>query len=116
MQRNIVIRVRLTKAEYDFILSEASRNKNTKCKNGTRNLSAYIRHCILSESGYLEKEKQQRELKNIAYQIRKVGININQATKKINSGYYGTDTCMELQKGLKEIKGQFAALLKKLEE
>ena len=35
----------------------------------------------------MKEEEQQAELKNIRYQITKIGVNINQTVKKINAGF-----------------------------
>lgn len=109
--RCIFVGVRLREEEYAFLVKKADADAITRRRNGEKNLSAYIRKCALSESGYLEKEKQQRELKELIYQIRKIGVNINQATKKINSGFYDKSICFELQKELKKVNDQFERYL-----
>lgn len=114
IRRNIVIRVRLTQDEYEYLCRRAEKSRDTRCKNGARNLSAFIRKCILDGSGYSEKINRQKALKNLEYQIRKIGVNINQATKKINSGYYGADICKELQNSLEEINNRFDEIAEKV--
>ena len=115
-RRSIVIRTRVTMEEYEYLCRKAEQSRETKCRNGEKNLSAYIRKGILEKSGYLADRNYQRELKNLTYQIRKIGVNINQATKKINSGYYGRDTCAALQEGLDKVEQRLSELIRLLEE
>lgn len=118
-RRSIVVRARVTMEEYEYLCSKAEQSSETKCRSGAKNLSGYIRKCILEESGYLadrNHQREQRELKNLTYQIRKIGVNINQATKKINSGYYGRDTCAALQEGLDKVEQRLSELIRLLEE
>lgn len=116
IKRDKILMVRWNADEYDFLCRKAELDKETCYKNGKKNLAGYIRKCALRETGYMDKANQLKELKNLSYQVRKIGVNINQATKKINSGYYNLDICMELQAGLDEINQKFTELLEQMRE
>lgn len=110
MSREYNIRVRLTKREYDLLMSEAEKNGYAKFKNGELNLSSFIRSKLFSE---MEEQKNVgRELRELSYQIRKIGVNINQAVKRINSGYEEKDDDTFLLSELAQVE----LLLKKYEE
>ena len=79
------------------------------------NLSGYIRDCVLEQSG-IKKESYKREIKNLSYQIRKIGVNINQVAAKINSGYRGMDAVSTLLENQNRIEQELEILLKKLGE
>lgn len=64
----------------------------------------------------MEEIRYYRELKNLTYQIRKIGVNINQATAKINSGYQNYDSIFYLQKNLSQVEEELKRLIEKLEE
>lgn len=94
----------------------AKTDHETCVKSGKENLSAYIRKCVLHESGQAkENEKLNREVRELTYQIRKIGVNINQVTKKINEGYYQAEESERLHKSLKEIEEKFESFLEALE-
>lgn len=92
----------------------ADQDQETHYKNGKRNLSGFIRKTVLERSGYRMGNRQ--ELKNLNFQIRKIGVNINQATKKINSGYYDRKICEDLQNSLEELNRHFQELQERMEE
>lgn len=80
------------------------------------NLSAYIRQLLFSQSGYRDEEtvKLLRELK---YELRKIGTNVNQIARKINGGYVGSSAdLMELKGSLARIEEAFAKMKKEVEE
>ena len=131
IQKTEIVMIRLSKKEYDFLSCRADQDQETHYKNGTliklsseilhpteadgkRNLSGYIRKTVLERSGYRKSNRQ--ELKNLNFQIRKIGVNINQATKKINSGYYDRKICEDLQNSLEELNRHFQELQERMEE
>ena len=110
------IGLKLTQKEYDYIVQKAQEDRGTRWRSGEKNLSAYIRKCVLYSAGF-EKEKYiQEELNSLTYQIRKIGVNINQATKKINSNFYDIETTEQLHHGLREVEERLQMLIEKLEE
>lgn len=75
-----VITFRVTKEEYELL---AERTKKAGITG--ENLSEYIRQQVLGETYPYLKEKL---LKNMNYQIRKIGVNLNQIAARYNSGLY----------------------------
>ena len=114
IQKTEIVMIRLSKKEYEFLCRRADQDSETHYKNGKRNLSGYIRRTVLERSGYRMNSGQ--ELKNLNFQIRKIGVNINQATKKINSGYYDWKICEDLQNSLEEINRHFQELKERMKE
>lgn len=52
----------------------------------------------LQESGYQKELQIQKELKELVYQFRKIGTNINQATKQLHIGYEPAAAADRLEK------------------
>ena len=117
-RREIRYTVRLSEQEYQQLKKKILENNEWTFKYGTTkdrvNISAYIRDILFRE----EKEERQyyRELKNLNFQIRKIGVNINQVAAKINSGYKKYDSFFYLQKSLSQVEEEVKKLIEKLEE
>nr|WP_302577767.1 plasmid mobilization relaxosome protein MobC [Anaerobutyricum hallii] len=107
--------MRLSEKEYQLLLSKAGNDLETKTKKGDKaNTSAYIRKCIfLQEDRPVRLEK---ELKNLSYQVRKIGVNINQVVAKINAGYGNQIDIYNLEKALEQIKHEMKTLNEKVED
>ena len=69
-------------------------------------LSAYIRKRVLERSGYQEEIQIQKSLKELTYQFRKIGTNINQATKQLHIGYEPMAAVSRLQKNMNVLERQ----------
>ena len=87
MKRSIFVGVRFQPEEYEFLCEKAEKDPETRMRTGSKNLSAYVRKKTLQESGYQKELQIQKELKELVYQFRKIGTNINQATKQLHIGY-----------------------------
>lgn len=87
MKRNVLVGVRFSPEEHAYLCEQAEKDVETQKRNGTKNLSAYIRKRVLERSGYQEEIQIQKSLKELTYQFRKIGTNINQATKQLHIGY-----------------------------
>ena len=117
-RREIRYTVRLSEQEYQQLKKKILENNECTFKYGTKkdrvNISAYIRDTLFRE----EKEERQyyRELKNLNFQIRKIGVNINQVAAKINSGYKKYDSVFYLQKSLSQVEEEVKKLIERLEE
>lgn len=90
--RKIVLRIRLTEKEYQKLLKMAREDLSARNKKGELNLSVFCRNKLFSEQK--NKKEIQKELRELIFQIRKIGVNINQAVKRMNSGHEmpGDDT------------------------
>lgn len=73
------VKARLTEEEYERFLGKVKESYNPK------NQSDYIRNCIFSDE-LQHSAAVARELKNLNYQIRKIGVLINQIAAGVNSG------------------------------
>lgn len=112
------VTVRFSEREYQCLSQKSSDDVETRYSNGRKNLSGYIRKCALNESGGAQKNLNQ-ELKKLTYQIRKIGVNVNQIAKKINTGYGYPDpeqAVHDLKKELGNIEEQFAYLIQVVED
>ena len=84
------------------------RNKKGSCKY----FGLYQRYFVPGR----KRRQYYRELKNLNFQIRKIGVNINQVAAKINSGYKKYDSFFYLQKSLSQVEEEVKKLIEKLEE
>lgn len=82
-RRNIYLNIRLTEEEYRELFERAGKEKENWNKTGTRNVSRYCRSLLFAEEAK-EKRKNQ-DLRELVFQVRKIGVNINQAVKRLNS-------------------------------
>ena len=110
------IGLKLTDDEYDFLLKKANEDSSTCWKNGSRNISAYIRKCVLQITGFKKEIWVRKELSDLTYQVRKIGVNINQATKKINSNIYDVKTTERIYDGMEQINRSVERLIEELEK
>lgn len=116
IEREVIVCLRLTREEYEHVCKKADEDAATRRRDGTRNLSAYMRKCVLQESGYRDKAVLEKEIRQLAYQVRKIGVNINQVTKRINSGYWNRDVAVALQEELAEVGREMKALTRAVRE
>lgn len=116
VKRDREIGLKLTQDEYEYISSLAENDSDTRWKSGKKNLSAYIRKCLLQSTGYRREGQIKKELDRLTYQIRKIGVNVNQATKKINSNFYDVEITERLHDELKEVNRNLREFMDRLEE
>lgn len=57
-----------------------------------------------------------KELKNLSYQVRKIGVNINQVVAKINAGCGNQIDIYNLEKALSQIESEVESLNKKVKD
>lgn len=91
-QKTHMITFRVTEAEYRELRNKAPGN-----------LSSYCRRLILRDEDIKRTEKE-KDLKELTYQIRKIGVNINQVTARINSGLYYPQDAGRLLRQLEEVE------------
>lgn len=116
VKRDREIGLKLTQDEYEYISRMAENDADTRWKSGKKNLSAYIRKCVLQSTGYRREGQIKKELDRLTYQIRKIGVNVNQATKKINSNFYDVEITERLHDELKEVNRNLREFMDRLEE
>lgn len=111
-RRTVNLKLRLTPEEMEHLRKCAEDNGEPSFRSGARiNYSGYYRKHLLAETNY-KNEELKRIQKRLVYEIRKIGVNINQVTKKINAGY-GTHADL---RDLKDELGEVEKLLKKTME
>ncbi|MCB5621168.1 plasmid mobilization protein [Mediterraneibacter gnavus] len=110
MKRNVLVGVRFSPEEHAYLCGQAEKDVETQKRNGTKNLSAYIRKRVLERSGYQEEMQIQKSLKELTYQFRKIGTNINQATKQLHIGYEAMAAANRLEKNMKVLDRQMENL------
>lgn len=99
-RRDIRYTIRFSEYEWNQLTKDLKENSECKfrysTKEGRLNISAYIRDKLFKK----EKEEKNfyKEIKQLTYQIRKIGVNINQVTAKINSGYSNKDSVFYLSR------------------
>ena len=100
------INARLTKEEHESFVNRFKESVETS-------YSDYIRRCVFSDE--LSKSAALiKEVKGTNYQIRKIGVLVNQIAHKVNAGYIYThadsvaitESFLEIQKMFKELKEQ----------
>ena len=72
------------------------------------------KHC--RKSGYQKELQIQKELKELVYQFRKIGTNINQATKQLHIGYEPAAAADRLEKNMKLLEQQFEKMKEELKQ
>lgn len=97
------IRLRLTKEELEHLEKCFAKDKTVCFKDGKGNFSGFLRALILQNSNY-KNINLQKQMKDMRYEIRKIGVNINQIAKKINSGFGTTRDLEEVKAELKELQ------------
>lgn len=112
-KRDIVVPIRLTKKEYNFLKEYAAKDERFRQKTGSVNLSRFIRECVFVHS-HIELGFH-KEINALVYQIRKIGVNINQATAKINAGYKGMEAAERILECLIDVEREVEKLIKKLD-
>lgn len=93
--KKIIINFRVTEEEYAKI-----KKKTERAGIRNQNVSEYVRRQVLgAEYPYL-KEKL---LRSMNYQIRKIGVNINQIAARYNSGIYLSGDKEQLEADVKKL-------------
>ena len=93
-QRQITIR--LSVEEYDRLLHLAGADPDCRSrKSGRPSLSSYIRKNLFYSGDHPENLK--KEIRELVFQIKKAGVNINQAARWINAGYGSSSELMKME-------------------
>ena len=109
-RRDIRYTIRFSEKEWEILEEKIKKEDAWKFKYGTKegsvNVSAFIREKLFREE--IKELAYYRELKNLTYQIRKIGVNI--------SGHGNIDSVFYLQKNLLQVEEEVKKLIEKLEE
>ena len=91
------------KEELEYLEKCFAKEKTVCFKDGRGNFSGFLRALILQNSNY-KNINLQKQMKDLRYEVRKIGININQIAKKINSGLGTQNDLEEVKNDLNELK------------
>ena len=112
-QRQITLR--LSAQEYDRLLHLARADPDCMTrKSGRPSLSSYIRKVLLYSGDHPENLK--KEIRDLVFQIKKAGVNINQAAHRINAGYGSHHQVEQLLYNQERIMGLLARILSAVQE
>lgn len=103
------VRVRLLPEEKEHLISQAKKAGTRYKKSSNINLSEYIRDLLFRESHFSDWELK-KLMRDTNYELRKIGVNVNQIAHKIN-GNLGTQADFAaLQKYLGSVEEQLTRL------
>ena len=103
MTKEKIVYCRITEEEFKFLLKQAKNTKNHKNKKGNLNFSSFLREKLLFDNRNVIKKNNELQLKDLTFQVRKIGNNINQVTKQINAGFGNPKMIPELNSRLDKI-------------
>lgn len=116
MKRSRDFKLRLSDEEYERLQAMAEKDELSQTKRGRKNVSAYVRQCTLLRPENLQQKEMQKELRNIRYQIFKIGVNINQVVHKINAGFGNQLDIEILEDELRKLNANFEKMVTELGE
>lgn len=108
------ITFRVTQEEYTLI-DEMKKTETRFTYGGRWDLSAYIRNLVLSQTGKKD-VRVDMELKDLNYQVRKIGVNINQIAHRLNSNNGDMRDAEYVVELMKELNVKLEKLTEKIEE
>lgn len=107
-----IIPVRFRQSEYEFLKLQSTLADESGRKY--KSFSEFVRETLLANHQY-NTPFVKMQLADLRYEIHKIGVNINQATKKMNSGY-GSQRDVEILKcSLKSIEEILTEYIEKVE-
>ena len=114
MSRTKRVELLMTEEEYKLLVKLASQDLDSKRKSGKPSLGAYIRSKVFDSSRRSSLIK--RELRDLTFQIRKIGVNINQAVYHLNAGMGKQEDVDSLVSSSKKIQKLLTEILEKVED
>lgn len=107
MTKSIKLTVRVNEEIYNELLLKMKQNNIT-------NKSVYIRQLMMFDRP-LSNPEIKKSLKNIQYEIAKIGVNVNQIVKNNNSYLYSESDKIELKLYFEKLESNFQHCIKELE-
>lgn len=86
------------------LLAERSKAENM-------NESEYIRYLLLNQSEHPRSRELEVEVMRLRNEVNKIGVNVNQLVKKINSHMYSEGDRIKLYKYMDEIKEKLDSII-----
>ena len=100
MKRSIFVGVRFQPEEYEFLCEKAEKDPETRMRTGSEKPVCLCPEKNTAGIRISEGLQIQKELKELVYQFRKIGTNINQATKQLHIGYEPAAAADRLEKNM----------------
>lgn len=98
------LEIRLSEREYDRLYALAGSDPDCRMRrSGRPSLPAYIRKHIIWSGR--DPDELRRDLRSLTYQVRKAGVNINQAARRINAGLFDGRDVEEILASQKRMEG-----------
>lgn len=114
-RRTEKIRIRLTRQELEHLKKCSGSFSELQFKNGRENFSAYLRDKLLKETNY-KNGSVERRMKELQYELRKIGTNVNQIARKVNGDLGTRGDVEELKQYLRSIENAFEKFQKEVDE
>lgn len=102
-QRTERVRIKLTPGELEHLKKCSGSSSSARFKNGKENFSGYLREKLLRETNYKNQELEQR-MRELKYELRKIGTNVNQIARKVNGGFGTPNDLVELKNHLQRME------------
>ncbi len=83
--RSVKKSFRLTEAEYEALEGKMKVAMEKHSFNEVEGFSGFVRESLLERHG-IHTPMLRQQMRDLMYQLRKIGVNINQIAKKANSG------------------------------
>ena len=109
------VKIRFTKAEKAYLKRKAQESKYHRFRNGHVNFSEYLRESLLENSNY-KSASLKRQMLDLQFELRKIGVNVNQIAKKINAGFGTAQDLKKVNDNLQEIQEQMERYLQEVEK
>lgn len=116
-KKSKIVPIRITEDDLILIKEKIKGDKAYEFLHGSgENISEYIRNCIYEDLGK-NKKYHDTEIQDLNYQIRKIGVNVNQVAAKVNAGYKDYSSAIsEILNQQKKIEYHVKKLSKMLED
>lgn len=108
------IRLRLSPEELDYLMRCMEKENASKPWGGRKNLSAFVREKLLTNIGYRNKRLQEQN-DSLSYELRKIGVNLNQIARKMNAGFGRPQDVTDLLSYLDSIEQLLQTYIEKTE-
>lgn len=114
MSRTKRVELLMTEEEYKLLVKLASQDPDSMRKSGRSSLGAYIRNQVFASTR--QSSVIRRELRDLTFQVRKIGVNINQAVYHLNAGVGSQKDVDSLVSSSAKIQQLLAEILEKVED
>lgn len=105
---------RLTKAEYELLVQKMREGQEKDYYDVKDGFSGFLRETLLERNG-AHTSMLRRQLADLRYEIRKIGVNVNQIAKRVNSNIAEPGDIAELLGDMERIENMFDEYKKKVE-